>query len=632
MGLGHKPMILFLFFLLASISAVPLVSPVKAQTASALLREDDTLPGQGTVSAIVQPTVNHAGGYSVTTNSNDAGSIISHVWGNAGGGPGAVIISEGDYAGYEQVSFEAFHGLSDAGSVSYSAVATETSSGTTGLDGMWIDTTPVLMEDDPIASLPFRFSTFNSRPGISADGQPYWVGGFASTPDGATENRALFLGIGLVPLLMGGDPIGGIAESVINGSGGIDFNYRFSQFATNYIMESLVDSGSSSNDGVVVMNGDAVLAGGGLMREGSPVSAFIGGLLGENWEFFDYFGVNETGLFMVTGNSSAAAAVNEFVFVAPRIVLREGDVVSTPSGDVTINGAIESASMNEQGDWAVTWDVDDALTNNLEALLLNGELLLKEGDSVDLDGDGTAEPGSLLVDFTGIATLAVGDRDEDEFVSVYFTADIDTEGTPTTSDDIEGLFRITVQLEGTNQPPVAVCQDVTVAAGPSCLAEAEIDGGSFDPDDDPITLVQDPSGPYGLGETLVTLTVTDDQLAGDSCTATVTVVPEPLLLAVGRDALTWGPPVCDNGYDVVRGALEPLRQSDGDFSVATLDCLANDVAATSVAYTGEPAADQCEWYLARRIDDDGNGSYDSAGGQQAGPRDDAIAASGADCP
>jgi hypothetical protein len=35
--------------------------------------------------------------------------------------------------------------------------------------------------------------------------------------------------------------------------------------------------------------------------------------------------------------------------------------------------------------------------------------------------------------------------------------------------------------------------------------------------------VQDPPGPYGLGDTLVTLTVTDDSGATDSCQATVTV-------------------------------------------------------------------------------------------------------------
>ncbi|MCH7779778.1 MAG: right-handed parallel beta-helix repeat-containing protein [Acidobacteria bacterium] len=74
-----------------------------------------------------------------------------------------------------------------------------------------------------------------------------------------------------------------------------------------------------------------------------------------------------------------------------------------------------------------------------------------------------------------------------------------------------------------NQPPVALCMDATVSAGLDCTADAAIDAGSFDPDGDSITLSQDPPGPYGLGDTLVTLTVTDDQGASGSCMATVTV-------------------------------------------------------------------------------------------------------------
>jgi hypothetical protein len=80
-----------------------------------------------------------------------------------------------------------------------------------------------------------------------------------------------------------------------------------------------------------------------------------------------------------------------------------------------------------------------------------------------------------------------------------------------------------------NQPPVAVCQNVTVAADANCLGQVtanDVDDGSSDPDGDPITFSLDPPGPYPLGVTNVTLTVTDDGDLSDSCTATVTVVDE----------------------------------------------------------------------------------------------------------
>jgi len=78
-----------------------------------------------------------------------------------------------------------------------------------------------------------------------------------------------------------------------------------------------------------------------------------------------------------------------------------------------------------------------------------------------------------------------------------------------------------------NAPPDAVCQDVQVDADENCdgiVTPDMVDGGSTDPDGDPIVLTLDPPGPYALGVTNVTLTVTDDKGASDSCTATVTVV------------------------------------------------------------------------------------------------------------
>ncbi len=74
-----------------------------------------------------------------------------------------------------------------------------------------------------------------------------------------------------------------------------------------------------------------------------------------------------------------------------------------------------------------------------------------------------------------------------------------------------------------NRKPVANCKNVNVTAGAGGTAMASIDDGSFDPDGDTITLTQSPAGPYSIGTTSVTLTVTDDQGASSSCTATVTV-------------------------------------------------------------------------------------------------------------
>ena len=76
-----------------------------------------------------------------------------------------------------------------------------------------------------------------------------------------------------------------------------------------------------------------------------------------------------------------------------------------------------------------------------------------------------------------------------------------------------------------NQAPIAQCQNVTVNADALCQADASIDNGSADPDgDNPIIVEEAPTGPYGLGDTNVDLTITDGLGLSDSCSATVTVL------------------------------------------------------------------------------------------------------------
>ncbi len=108
----------------------------------------------------------------------------------------------------------------------------------------------------------------------------------------------------------------------------------------------------------------------------------------------------------------------------------------------------------------------------------------------------------------------------DNTVTLTVTDDVNEETATCTA-------TVTVEDPNTlcNAPPVALCQDITVDADSNCQAAVspdEVDNGSSDPDDDPITLSLDPMGPYELGTTMVTLTVSDGDKM-DQCTATITV-------------------------------------------------------------------------------------------------------------
>ncbi|WP_224249499.1 immunoglobulin-like domain-containing protein [Hyalangium gracile] len=78
-------------------------------------------------------------------------------------------------------------------------------------------------------------------------------------------------------------------------------------------------------------------------------------------------------------------------------------------------------------------------------------------------------------------------------------------------------------LMAVNRPPVALCQNVTAVAEYTCGAEAGIDSGSYDPDNDLVGCTQSPPGPYNIGNTTVTLTCTDEAGLSSTCTGVVTV-------------------------------------------------------------------------------------------------------------
>ena len=93
-----------------------------------------------------------------------------------------------------------------------------------------------------------------------------------------------------------------------------------------------------------------------------------------------------------------------------------------------------------------------------------------------------------------------------------------------------------------NVPPVAVCQDITVAVGAGCLASvsaSQVDNGSSDSDGTIVSRVLAPPGPYALGTNSVTLTVTDNRGGTNSCSATIVAVDQtPPTITCPADIVT----------------------------------------------------------------------------------------------
>ena len=97
--------------------------------------------------------------------------------------------------------------------------------------------------------------------------------------------------------------------------------------------------------------------------------------------------------------------------------------------------------------------------------------------------------------------------------------------------------------------------------------------------------------------------------------------------------LTWiAPPYYVTDYDVVRGDLNVLLESGGDFTLATEVCLADGIQETTLDDAGVPEAGTGYWYLVRAVSDGQLFTYDSEGCHQAGSRDVGVSSASGSCP
>ncbi len=427
-------------------AAAALAVPAQAQTGEVklLLREGDALPGitGALIVNIDVPSTNSIGGWACGLDFDDMGNTIDLVWGTVDGFvPAGELFREGTYIGFEQVSWESSTGIADDGTVCYSPSSTEVGTGTTDLDGVWLDATIVAIEDMAIPSLPGKVFRFGSRPDVLPDGRAIYVAGINDEATGNVEGNGLFLGDNV--LLKTGDTVPGV-PGALDGNA-VDFDFRFSPDGSQWISTVDDSTQASSADAYVVVNGVGLTLAGGAVGEDQPFPVSLGGDGIELWDNFDYFGILNDGTIAFTGDLDGPTTIDEFIFYGDAIALREGDTL--PNGQ-TLTGSIEGFGISDNGGWAAIWDMTDGLVER-EILLINGVLALAEGDAVDFDGDGTIDPGVTINNFASSNALSVAPDG-----TVYVVADLDL--TDTGSNDLEVLLEVRLPALSSDRDTVSV--------------------------------------------------------------------------------------------------------------------------------------------------------------------------------
>jgi hypothetical protein len=285
---------------------------------------------------------------------------------------------------------ESTMGISDAGGWIYSPSID-------GDDGVWTHEGELAREDVQAPGFPAGTnSTFHSRPRMYANGTAAWVSGFNETGGTSTEGRMLYQSTDATPatisvVLRSDDMIEGLP---IDRPSGIDFDYDFSDDTLHHIHVLLMDTGSTTDDGRVYVDGVFVAAEGETTGDG------------DNRANFDIVSINTDGNYIFTGDTDGASASDEFIAYNAGIVVREGD---TLDGVTLVSSAsLRAASINNLGEVAHIWGISGGneilFIGNGPNLGASSIALLMIGDMLDFDGDGVGD--AEVTDF--LASTAVG--------------------------------------------------------------------------------------------------------------------------------------------------------------------------------------------------------------------------------
>jgi hypothetical protein len=125
----------------------------------------------------------------------------------------------------------------------------------------------------------------------------------------------------------------------------------------------------------------------------------------------------------------------------------------------------------------------------------------------------------------------------------------------------------------------------------------------------------------------------DVAVGGNALSILLNATPIASAVSMRLEATTvaWPPVANAIAYDVVRGSLNALQSSGGDFAASVEACVADDATSPFLTIAPIPAPGTGWWILARPIDLSGHGSYDFEMPGQVGTRDPELTSAPA-CP
>ena len=370
--------LLFIFLCLLTVGFLPVSGWGAVVPATVVVKDGDVPTGAGgdPVSKIMLPFTNGRGALGFAGAVDRPGTGEDYfVWYDDG-----PIWFNSSATGLLQGA-ETAMGVSNNGKYIYSAQYN-------GNDSVWTQDGLLLQATAASPGVPGMFVKYNSRPSMLPDGTVYWYSGWSSTPGGSTLGETLYRSGDtqtpvITTVLKAGDNIGGF--TIDDWPNGVDSDYMISDNDLHHIHVLNMDTGSSTNDGFIYVDGSLVA------REASPAA---GGEPLENWDNFDLVSINNNGHYLFSGDTDATEIPDEFIAYNGTISIREGQTLD--GVELASAGIVQGLAINNRNQAVHLWEVgggpDEHLFYANSAARLAGSVnVLSTGDTIDVDRDGAGD-------------------------------------------------------------------------------------------------------------------------------------------------------------------------------------------------------------------------------------------------
>lgn len=360
--------------------AVAGASTVVAATRGKIVVRVGDAAGALTVTAINDPYTNGVGNVAVLVSLSDT---TRGVWVDTG-----TIFNSASLLPNVATGGEGTIGISDGLGFIYSPTYN-------GNDAVVTHHGLLMQATDPIPGTGM-FSSFNSRPMMSANGTAWWISGVTATMGGASQGRAMMRCTDpsnpatIQVMFRTGDVMDGQTIDTT----GIQFGYDASDNGQHLI--NIMDwTGATATDAAVVVDGVTVA------REGFLV---VGGNGTENWTSHACPSVNNHADYVFSGDTTNATSADQVIYSNGMVIAREGHVID----GVTVGGATLWTSVNNL--YEVVFLGSSSQTETLfwgtGPAFSNWKKVVSVGDQIDTNNDNVAD--YTLTDFNASAAVAPG--------------------------------------------------------------------------------------------------------------------------------------------------------------------------------------------------------------------------------